>query len=108
MINRYRAMWIMATFDLPTDTKQARKDYTLFRKKLLGEGFKMIQYSVYVRFVKSEERGRVIRERIKAFLPPDGEVRIFRITDIQYGKTEIFRGKVRGTPEEAPRQLNFL
>ena len=101
-------MWIITLFDLPADTKKARKDYSEFRKNLLGEGFQMIQYSVYARFTQSEERARVIRGRVQDFLPPDGEVRVYSLTDLQYGKCEIFRGKVRGTPEKAPRQLTFL
>lgn len=46
---RYRIMRLMVMFDLPTDTSQQRKQYRQFRKKLLNEGFIMIQYSVYVR-----------------------------------------------------------
>ncbi len=46
LINGYRCMWIVAMFDLPTDTKKARKDYALFRKHLLEDGFTMMQYSV--------------------------------------------------------------
>ena len=49
IISGYRAVWIFTMFDLPTDTKKARKDYTYFRKKLLRDGFSMLQYSVYVR-----------------------------------------------------------
>jgi len=45
-------MWIVVLFDLPTDTKAARKEYTRFRKFLLNDGFTMMQYSVYTQ-VKS-------------------------------------------------------
>ena len=41
-------MWIIVLFDLPTDTIQARKHYTRFRKFLLEDGFTMMQYSVYM------------------------------------------------------------
>ena len=49
IISGYRAVWIFAMFDLPTDTDKARKDYTHFRKNLLKDGFAMLQYSVYAR-----------------------------------------------------------
>ncbi len=37
---------VVAMFDLPTDTKQSRREYALFRKHLLKNGFQMMQYSV--------------------------------------------------------------
>ena len=43
ILSGYRAVWIFAMFDLPTDTKKARKDYTDFRKNLLKNGFTMLQ-----------------------------------------------------------------
>jgi CRISPR-associated protein Cas2 len=69
-------------FDLPTDTKKARKDYTYFRKNLLKDGFSMLQYSVYVRHCASEENADVHYNRIKSFLPPDGEVRLVTISTV--------------------------
>ena len=76
LVNGYRCMWVLAMFDLPTDTKKARKDYTLFRKHLLEDGFTMMQYSVYARHCASKENAEVHTQRIKRHLPPDGEVRV--------------------------------
>jgi CRISPR-associated endonuclease Cas2 len=45
----WRSMWVIAMFDLPTDTKKARRAYARFRKDLLEDGFTMTQYSVYSR-----------------------------------------------------------
>ena len=71
-------------FDLPTATEKARKDYTHFRKSLLKDGFTMLQYSVYVRHCASEENADVHYQRVKGFLPPDGEVRLFKIKYKKY------------------------
>ncbi|MBC6429048.1 MAG: CRISPR-associated endonuclease Cas2 [Cellvibrionales bacterium] len=101
-------MWVIVLFDLPTDTKAARKQYTLFRKHLLADGFSMMQYSVYMRHCASDENAQVHAKRIKACLPPDGEVRIVKITDKQFGKIEVFYGKKRKPIESAPTQLEFL
>ncbi len=101
-------MWLIVLFDLPTDTKKARKDYTTFRKKLLNDGFGMMQYSVYYRHSASEENAEVHAKRIKAFLPPDGEVRIVRITDKQFGKILVYHGKKRKPTEPTPVQLQLL
>lgn len=107
-LSGYRIVWLFAMFDLPTDTKKARKDYTLFRKNLLKDGFSMVQYSVYVRHCASEENANVHYKRIKNFLPPEGEVRIIQITDKQYGRMEIYWGKKRKPTPEPPKQLELF
>lgn len=101
-------MWIIVLFDLPTDTAKARKDYTRFRKHLLNDGFSMMQYSVYIRHCASDENAAVHISRVKSSLPPDGEVRIIKITDKQFGRIEVFFGARRVPVEQAPVQLEFL
>jgi len=95
-------------FDLPTATEKARKDYTHFRKHLLKDGFTMLQYSVYVRHCAREENADVHYQRVKGFLPPDGEVRLFKITDKQYEKMETYWGKKRKPTPPAPKQLELF
>ena len=107
-INGYRAMWIFAMFDLPTDTKKARKSYSLFRKNLLQDGFTMVQYSIYVRHCASEENVDVHYKRVENFLPDDGEVRILIVTDKQFGRMQTFWGKMRKPTPPRPRQLEFF
>lgn len=104
----FRTMWLFAMFDLPVDTKQARKAYTLFRKALLDDGFNMMQFSVYCRHCPSEENADVHANRIKAALPPDGEVRVIRITDKQFGRMQVFNGKIRRPSEKPPEQFSFF
>ncbi len=104
----YRAVWIVAMFDLPTDTPRARKDYTHFRKNLMQDGFSMVQYSVYVRHCASEENADVHYKRVQGFLPPDGEVRLITVTDKQFERMAIFWGKMRKPTPPAPRQLELF
>lgn len=105
MRSSYEAMWLFALFDLPVDTKKARKEYTRFRKSLLAEGFSMLQFSVYARYFGSEEEARPYRARIRASLPPDGQVRLLGITEKQFMKQEVFQGRKRRDSEEKPQQL---
>lgn len=107
-VSPYQAVWLIALFDLPTDTPEARKCYTDFRKVLLRNGFSMLQYSVYARYCPSEEKAKVHRRRIRLKLPPDGEVRIMSLTDVQYGKMQVYNGKTRGAPEKAPQQVEMF
>lgn len=108
ILSGYRAVWIVAMFDLPTDTKQARKDYALFRKSLLQNGFTMLQYSVYIRHCASEENADVHYRRVQGFLPPDGEVRLLTVTDKQFERMQTFWGKLRKPAPARPKQLELF
>ena len=101
-------MWLVAMFDLPTDTKRARRAYTTFRKVLIKDGFTMMQYSVYIRHCASEENTDVHEKRVSDNLPPDGEVRILSITDKQYERMRVFWGRMRKPTEPPPRQLELF
>ncbi len=104
----YRAMWIVAMFDLPTDTKRARQSYRAFRRVLLRDGFMMLQFSVYVRYCPSQENTTVHLKRIESNVPADGEVRIITLTDKQFERMHIFLGKRRVAPEASPAQLELF
>ena len=104
----FRSMWVVAMFDLPTTTKAERKAYQGFRKVLLKDGFLQIQFSVYARHCASEENAVVHENRVEASLPPDGEVRLMRLTDKQFERMKVFYGKKRKPAEKAPEQLSFF
>lgn len=101
-------MWLLAMFDLPTDTPAARRAYARFRKALIKDGFTMMQYSVYIRHCASQENTDVHENRVVASLPPDGEVRLLCITDKQYERMRVFWGKMRKPTEQPPRQLELF
>jgi CRISPR-associated protein Cas2 len=98
-------MWMLAMFDLPVETAENRRDYTRFGKALLKDGFMMLQYSVYARFIPSEEAAAAHRRIVRAVVPPLGQVRIVALTDHQFGKMEVFYGKKPRPPEQPPAQL---
>lgn len=98
-------MWLFAMFDLPVDSKEARKVYADFRKVLLREGFSMLQYSVYARHCPTEESSDRVRSVVRAVLPAAGQVRLLSVTDRQFGKMEVFFGKKREKTEEPPLQF---
>jgi len=103
-----QTMWIVVLFDLPSKTKAEKKAYSNCRKSLLEDGFTMMQYSVYLRHSSSDENAKVHANRVKQRLPDDGEVRIIKITDKQFGKIEVFYGKKRTATETPPLQLQFF
>ncbi len=101
-------MWILVLFDLPTTTKIERKRYTQFRNFIKRDGFTMMQYSVYMRHCASDENAQVHAKRIKNHLPPDGEIRIIKITDKQFARIEVFYGKKHKPTEKPPAQLELF
>ncbi|GAB4141347.1 MAG: CRISPR-associated endonuclease Cas2 [Planctomycetaceae bacterium] len=107
-ISGYRCMWVMVMFDLPTDTKLARKKYSQFRKFLLEDGFTQMQYSVYIRHAPSEENATVHVQRVERKIPSDGEVRILTFTDKQFERMRVFFGKKRVKTESPGAQLELF
>lgn len=104
----WRSMWVIAMFDLPTDTKAARKAYAQFRKELLNDGFTMMQYSVYHRHCANIDSADLHARRMGAVVPREGEVRFLTITDRQFGRIVTFLGKARQPRAASPSQLEFF
>jgi CRISPR-associated protein Cas2 len=101
-------MWVIAMFDLPVDTKKARRAYADFRKGLLKDGFTKMQYSVYARHCPSEENAQVHVSRVERMVPDDGEVRIVTLTDKKFERQHIFWGKMRKSTPPPPAQLELF
>lgn len=107
-ISGYRCMWLVVMFDLPTETKTARRNYALFRKFLLKDGFIQMQYSVYLRHCASRENADVHLARVERQIPPAGEVRTLTVTDKQFELMQVFQGKTRIQIEKPPCQLQLF
>ncbi len=106
--SEYRIMWVMVFFDLPTDTKKDIKNYSIFRKKLIQDGFTMFQFSIYLRHCASKENAEVHIKRVKSILPPAGQVGILCVTDKQFGKMELFIGKKETNLNTPYQQLELF
>lgn len=104
-LSSYRTLWLIAMFDLPVETTENRRDYTRFRNVLLKDGFMMLQFSIYARFLPGEESATAHRRIVREAVPPLGQVRLLTITNQQFAKMEVFFGKKRKDPEEPPEQI---
>lgn len=107
-LNEYRILWVLVFFDLPVVTKKERKIATRFRKEIMGDGFSMFQFSIYVRHCPSRENADVHIKRVKRILPEKGHVGILTITDKQFGMMEIFYGQKEADRLETPQQLELF
>lgn len=101
-------MWVMVFFDLPTETKEQRRSYTLFRKALIADGFTMFQFSIYARHCPSKESADTHTKRVEKMLPADGKVCIMQITDKQFGAIKIFEGYTPARAAVDAIQLEFF
>ena len=103
-----RFMWIFVLFDLPVGTKAERKTAAKFRKFLLGDGYMMLQFSVYARVCRGQEGVNKHLWRLDSYLPNKGSVRALQVTDKQYERMRILVGRASKTEKKAGEQLVLL
>lgn len=89
---RNRIMRVIIFFDLPVKTVRERKNYALFRKNLIREGFLMIQESVYVRIAVNRESAEFLENRVASFAPEEGLVQSLIVTERQYSSIRFLAG----------------
>lgn len=85
-------MRLLCMFDLPVETGEEKRNYRIFRKGLIKEGFVMIQYSVYVRVCPSREFANRLEKRIQKIVPPEGNIRLLCVTEKQYSDMKLLVG----------------
>lgn len=107
-LNEYRVMWILVLYDLPTETKKDRKIAAKFRKNIMGDGFTMFQFSIYVRHCASMDNAKVHIKRVQSLLPDKGHVGILCITDKQFADIKIFYCQKEKLPNAPYQQLELF
>lgn len=90
----YRYMRIIVMFDLPTLNTIDMKNYRIFRKFLIKNGFMMMQESVYSKIALNQSMANLIANRVRDNKPPKGLVQMFMITEKQFSRMEILVGEV--------------
>ena len=89
---RYDVMRVLCMFDLPVDTDKEKREYRNFKKKLVLEGFVMLQYSVYIRTCPNRQYSERLQKRLAKNLPANGNIRLLEITEKQYEDMKILVG----------------
>jgi CRISPR-associated protein Cas2 len=90
--NGWRSMWVMATFDLPTQTISQKRHYNYFRNLLLENGFTMMQFSVYIRNMPTQHKAEALIKRLGVSTPEEGRCAFIQITDKQYAMIKNYYG----------------
>lgn len=89
----FRFMRLMVFFDLPVTTAEGLRNYRLFRKALIKNGFIMLQESVYCKMMTSPTMESSARKVIYDNKPPEGLVQILSVTEKQFVKMDYVVGK---------------
>lgn len=105
--HRIRYMRLLVFFDLPVETASQRKDYRLFRKHLIKEGYLMLQESVYAKLVTNEAASAAAIARLRKNRPPSGLVQVLKVTERQYATMEFITGE-RDPYDEVDTMEEFL
>lgn len=85
-------MRIIVFFDLPTLTRENRRDYSRFRRMLIKSGFMMLQESVYCRMVLNHTIANSTISNIRKNKPSKGLVMVLEVTEKQFSKMEMITG----------------
>ena len=70
-------MRIIVLYDLPTLTKENRKDFRYFHKYLLSSGYYMLQFSVYVKLCHTFDYAQESAQKLEKNCPKTGNIRYF-------------------------------
>ena len=89
-------------------TKKDKKEYAVFRKNILRDGFRLFQFSTYTRYCLSESNAQTHLKRVKSWLPPKGKVALLTLTDSHYAAMEIYNGPEREDDRDTPQQLEIF
>lgn len=101
-------MRVIVFFDLPTETETDRKNYRKFRRKLVKDGFMMLQESVYAKLALNSTQVAQIVADVKKNRPEKGLVQILCVTEKQFSKMEIVSGKVSSDIIDSDERLVII
>lgn len=88
-MSSYRYMRLFVIFDLPRYTSKQQKQANTFRKKLVDDGFLMLQESVYCKLALNDSVLQAVKQRVREMKPAEGNVMMFAVTEKQFEDIEF-------------------
>lgn len=83
----------MVMYDIPVDDGKARREYTDFRKNLLGKGYYQIQESIYVCKIAYESTIKLHQAELKKLSPKNSNIRMIILTKNQFNSMHVIAGR---------------
>ncbi len=101
-------MRVIVFFDLPTATTSDRREYAKFRRRLIKNGFMMVQESVYSKLALNSTQVSQIVGEVSKIRPEKGLVQILTVTEKQYSKMTLLFGKSSSDVIDSDERLLVL
>lgn len=101
-------MRVIVFFDLPTATTADRREYAKFRRRLIKNGFMMVQESVYSKLALNSTQVSQIVGEVSKIRPEKGLVQILTVTEKQYSKMTLLFGKSSRDVVDSDERLLIL
>ena len=101
-------MRVLVLFDLPSVTKKEKKSYVIFRRKLIDDGFIMMQFSIYSRFCRNQQDAGKHIDRVMQMAPKDGNIRILSITEKQFEEMILVIGDLNETEKAVDKDFMVI
>ena len=101
-------MRLIVMFDLPVESVENKRDYRVFRKFLVNEGFIMMQESIYCKLLLNSTNLNLLVDRIKKHKPQKGLVQLLKITEKQYSEILYLTGSKQTKIEESDSRLVII
>ncbi|CAG8464554.1 32567_t:CDS:10 [Gigaspora margarita] len=86
--------------------EENRKDFRYFHKYLLGNGYYMLQFSVYVKLCHTFDYAQETAQKLEKNCPKIGNIRYFLITEKQFRNMKMIVGKE--TKQEKVKNIDYL
>lgn len=93
-------MRVLVMYDLPVITERDKRIYREFRKFLIKNGYKMVQYSIYVKITANPDSANFAIEKLKRNLPDEGKIRVMKVTEKQYAGMLVLLGGISKQEEK--------
>ena len=90
----FRYMRMLLFFDLPRTTSKEISDAARFVKRLKGEGFIMLQESVYCKLLLNMSSFPAVKTRIEKIKPKVGNILLLTITEKQFSAIDVILGEM--------------
>ena len=78
----------------PTGRRGTKTEYTMFRKFLVSDGYIQIAADVYMRIAANRKALEKHRIRLKNIAPSTGVIRVFSLTEKQFGNILYLTGVI--------------
>ena len=101
-------MRMLVFFDLPTETPSDRRNYRVFRKMLIKNGFIMLQESVYCKLMTTPTVENSVKRMLQENKPPSGLVQILTLTEKQFAKMEYVVGESKSDIVDSDERLVII